>query len=104
MSRYHCSCGFAIDDPDALADHLGWVFDPDDAIGIDGHPHAEVTHAGLPAHLCACGYTTTDAADFNDHLLLMVIPANGIGLDGSRHALTDPATPVQWHAMRPADD
>jgi hypothetical protein len=103
MPRYHCSCGFAIDDPEALADHLGWVFDPDDDTGNDGHPHAEVTHAGLPAHRCACGYTTTDAADLNDHLLLAVIPPDGVGLDGSRHVLVDLATPAQWYAMRPAD-
>jgi len=104
MSRYHCSCGFAIDDPEALADHLGWVFDHDDDIGTDGHPHAEVTHPGLPCHLCACGYTTSDAADFNDHLLIVVIPPDSIGTDGARHALTNPATPPHWYAMRPADD
>jgi hypothetical protein len=104
MSRYHCSCGFAIDDPDALADHLGWVFDPDDDIGTDGHAHAEVAYAGLPAHLCACGHTTTDAAEFNDHLLLVVIPADGIGIDGNRHVLVDLATPRHWYVMRPADD
>jgi len=101
VSRYHCSCGFAIDDPEALADHLGWVFDRDDDIGTDGSRHAEVTHARLPAHRCECGYTTSDTADFNDHLLLMVIPADGIGIDGDRHALVDLATPRQWFAMRP---
>lgn len=103
MSRYHCACGFAIDDPEALADHLGWVFDRDDDIGADGSPHAEVTHAGMPAHLCACGYTTAGTADFNDHLLLMVIPSDGIGIDGCKHTLVDLATPRHWYAMRPAD-
>jgi hypothetical protein len=104
MSGYHCSCGFAIDDPDALADHLGWVFDRDDDIGTDGSPHAEISHPALPSHLCACGYTTTDAAELNDHLLLAVIPADGIGIDGNRHVLVDLATPRYWYAMRPADD
>lgn len=104
MSRFHCSCGFAIDDPEALADHLGWAFDRDDDTGTDGKAHAEITHAGLPAHLCACGYSSADPADFNDHLLIVVIPADGIGIDGTRHALIDLATPALWYAMRPADD
>jgi hypothetical protein len=104
MPRYHCSCGFAIDNPDALADHLGWVFDPNDDIGNDGHPHAEITHPGPPAHLCACGYATSDTADFGDHLLLVVIPPDGIGLDGDRHVLVDLATPHHWYVTRPASD
>jgi hypothetical protein len=45
MSRYHCTCGFAIDDPEALADHLGWVFDRDDDIGTDGTRHVLVDPA-----------------------------------------------------------
>jgi hypothetical protein len=104
VSSYHCACGFAIDDPEALADHLGWVFDPDNDIGTDGSPHAEVSHPGLPAHLRACGHSSADAAEFNDHLLLMVIPLDGIGIDGDRHVLVDLSTPRHWYAMRPVDD
>jgi hypothetical protein len=102
VSRFHCSCGHAIDDPESFADHLGWVFDRGDDIGTDGHPHAEITHTEPPAHLCACGHAAPDAADFNDHLLLMVIPPDGIGSDGARHVPVDPATPHHWYAHRPA--
>jgi len=104
VSNYHCACGYAIDDPEALADHLGWVFDRDDDIGTDGRPHAEISQPGRAGHLCICGYTTTDPTDFNDHLLIMVIPPDGIGIDGDRHVLVDPATPRHWYAMRPADE
>jgi hypothetical protein len=100
MSRFHCRCGFAIDDPEELADHLGWVFDRDDDIGTDGSPHAEVTHPGPSAHLSACGYATADATEFNDHLLFMAIPLDGVGIDGGRHVLVDLATPLVRHAAR----
>jgi transposase InsO family protein len=35
VSRYHCSCGFAIDDPDEFGDHYRLAFAPDDDIGTD---------------------------------------------------------------------
>jgi hypothetical protein len=103
MSFFHCSCGFAIDDAEAFADHLGWVFDRDDDIGIDGDPHAEINPSGLSAHLCACGFSVADPGEFNDHLLFVVIPVDGIGIDGNRHVLVDPATPRRWYARRPTD-
>jgi hypothetical protein len=101
MSNFHCSCGYAVDDPEAFADHLGWVFDRDDDIGADGGRHAEITHPGPPAHLCACGYATADPAEFNDHLLFVVIPQDGVGIDGARHVPVDTATPQRWYAGRP---
>jgi hypothetical protein len=103
MSVFHCSCGFAIDDCEAFADHLGWVFDRDDDIGIDGKPHAEVIHDDLPAHLCGCGFVAIDAAEFNDHLLLVTIPSDGIGIDGDRHVPVDTGTPLNWYARYPRE-
>jgi hypothetical protein len=45
MSLFHCSCGHATDDPEDYADHLGWVFDPDD----DSQRHIPVNPAtGTP--------------------------------------------------------
>jgi hypothetical protein len=104
MSIFHCSCGFAIDDPEAFADHLGWVFDRDDDIGTDGIPHAEIIRNNESSHLCVCGFSATDAVEFNDHLLLVVIPTDGIGIDGNRHVPEDMATPHHWYARRPAND
>ena len=40
MSVFHCSCGFAIDDPDEYGDHIRLAFARDDDIGTDGQgPH-----------------------------------------------------------------
>jgi hypothetical protein len=103
MSQFHCSCGFAIDDAEGFADHLGWVFDRDDDIGTDGSRHAEIGQANQSGHLCACGFGAGDPAEFNDHLLLVVIPADGIGIDGDRHVPVDLATPHDWYARRPND-
>jgi len=104
MSQFHCSCGFAIDDPESFADHLVWVFDRNDDIGTDGHPHAEITHPNSSTHQCHCGYATTDPVDLNDHLLLVVIPPDNMGLDGARHVPIDPTTPSRWYVSRPADN
>ena len=103
MSKFHCSCGFATDGAEFLADHLGWVFDPDDDIGNDGRPHAEVSHGGTSSHLCACGFSATDAVEFNDHLLIVVIPSDSIGIDGARHAPLETATPNRWYVERAVD-
>jgi hypothetical protein len=103
MSRFHCSCGFATDGTEFFADHLAWVFDPDDDIGNDGRSHAEVSHDSAPAHSCACGFTAADAAEFNDHLLIVVIPPDAIGLDGDRHVPLDTATPAHWYVKRAVD-
>jgi hypothetical protein len=104
MSALHCLCGFATDDAEGFADHLGWIFDPNDDIGTDGSAHAEISHSSEPAHLCACGFATADTAEFSDHLLLVVIPADGIGIDGERHIPVDPATPDHWYARHPTND
>jgi len=103
MSNFHCSCGFAADSTEFFADHLGWVFDPDDDIGNDGRPHAEVSNDNTPVHLCACGFKASDPAEFNDHLLIVVIPPDAIGMDGDRHAPLDTATPYHWFVKRAID-
>jgi hypothetical protein len=104
MSQFHCSCGFAIDDAESFADHLGWVFDPYDDIGTDGNAHAEVASGNLSGHLCTCGFATVDTAEFNDHLLIVVIPPDAIGIDGDRHAPTETATPIKCYVRRAVDD
>ena len=103
MSKFHCACGFATDGTELFADHLGWVFDPDDDIGNDGRVHAEISHDGALTHLCACGFTAVEAAEFNDHLLIVVIPPDSIGIDGQRHAPLDTATPARWYVKRTVD-
>jgi hypothetical protein len=104
MSAFHCSCGFAIDDAEAFADHLGWVFDRDDDIGIDGHSHTEIKSPKASGHLCACGISADDAHEFNDHLLFVVIPLDGIGIDGNRHVPVDTATPHSWYSKHLPND
>jgi hypothetical protein len=104
MSRFHCSCGFAIDDAESFGDHLGLVFDRYDDLGTDGSKHAELVHAGAPGYLCACGFATADRADFNDHLLIVVIPPDAIGIDGDKHIPVDTATPLHLYARRPTDE
>ena len=104
MSRFHCSCGFAIDDAQSFGDHLGLVFDRDDDMGTDGSPHAEIIHESPPGYLCACGFTSADTADFNDHLLIVVIPADDIGIDGDKHIPVDTSTPHNWYVRRAADE
>jgi hypothetical protein len=100
MSNFHCECGFAADDTESFADHLGWVFDPDDDIGNDGITHAETSHDRTGMHQCTCGFTA-DPAEFNDHLLIVVIPLDAIGIDGKRHAPLSTTTPDRWY-VRPA--
>jgi hypothetical protein len=107
VSLFHCSCGFAVDDPDELGDHFREVFTPDDDAGTDGRVHAELAddaaqRAGHPAaaHVCSCGLATNDASDFDDHFLLAFIPPDHAGTDGRRH----PATPDRWHVEWGGDE
>jgi hypothetical protein len=104
MSIFHCLCGFAIDAPEGIADHLGWVFDRDDDIGTDGNPHAEIINDNPPGHLCLCGFKATDPGEFNDHLLIVVITEDAIGIDGGKHTLVDSATPFRWYVRRTIDE
>lgn len=104
MSRFHCSCGFAINQAEELADHLHQAFARDDDIGADGHAHYELADTGPNGLTCACGYATTIRADFDDHLLMVFITADGIGADGDKHVPVDPSTPDDWHVRRSADD
>jgi hypothetical protein len=103
MSRFHCSCGFAVDDAESFADHLGWVFDPNDDIGTDGNAHAEISSSQPSGHLCVCGFAAPDTAEFNDHLLVVVIPSDAIGFDGDRHTPVDTATPIKCYVRRFVD-
>jgi hypothetical protein len=100
VSRFHCSCAFAIDDPDELGDHFREVFTPEDDTGTDGRIHVELAGhiarlAGLPtaAHVCSCGLATDDAAEFDDHFLAAFVPPDHIGTDRRRHSVIDPAAP-----------
>jgi hypothetical protein len=105
MSRYHCSCGFVINDPEEFGDHYRLVFAPDDDTGTDGRVHAELVgdHAratgpypdtvSLPRHVCACGFATDDTPEFDDHLLTAFITPDGIGNDGDEHMPLEPSTP-----------
>ena len=98
MSRYHCACGFAIDEADELGDHLREVFARDDETGTDGRAHAEITPPGQARPLvCACGFQAADASEFDDHILLVCVPADGIGRDGEKHVPVDPSTPIRWY-------
>jgi hypothetical protein len=109
VSRYHCSCGFAIDDPCEFGDHFRLAFEVSDDIGIDGCVHTEladdhVRAAGrypdtvpLPRYACACGFAADDTAEFDDHLLIAFITPDGIGTDGGRHVPLDLSTPERWY-------
>jgi hypothetical protein len=108
MSRYHCSCGFAIDVEDEFGDHLRMAFTSDDDIGTDNRIHAEMTDESvrltgdfpvdfpLPKHVCSCGFATDDTPEFDDHLLMAFIRPDSIGVDGEKHALVDTSTPDRW--------
>jgi hypothetical protein len=110
VSLFHCSCGFAIDDPGELRDHLGAVFIPDDDTDAEGRAHVELAdeyarQAGLPSavHVCSCGLATDDTAEFDDHFLLAFFPPDSVGTDGLRHSVVDPATPDRWYFTRGED-
>jgi hypothetical protein len=45
VSLFHCSCGFAIDDPDELGDHFLLAFISPDHIGTDSRRHSVVDTA-----------------------------------------------------------
>lgn len=96
-SAYHCSCGFAVNDPDLFGDHLREVFERPDESGIDGRVHDELDLPADPERplgvICSCGYVAADPAEFDDHALLMLLPPDAIGNDGDKHTLTDPSTP-----------
>jgi hypothetical protein len=116
MSRYHCSCGFAIDDLGELGDHFHLVFAPEDDTGTDGLVHAELADdhvratsrylatALLPRHVCACGFATDNTPEFDDHLLLVFITLDGIGTDGNKHVPLDPSTPDRWYVAGDPDE
>jgi hypothetical protein len=107
MSRYRCSCGFAIDDPDESGDHYRLAFARDDDIGTDGRVHAELTgdHARatgcypdtVPRYVCACGFAADDTPQFDDHLLIAFITPDGTGTDGDKHAPMEPSMPERWY-------
>ena len=111
MSLFHCSCGFAIDDPDELGDHFREVFTPEDDTGTDGRVHVELADdsaeragSSVAGLTCPCGLVTGDASEFDDHFLLAFVPADHIGTDGRRHSVVDPATPDRWHVARSGDE
>jgi hypothetical protein len=104
MSQFHCSCGFAIDHVEELADHLHQVFASDDDIGIDGRTHHELTDADPAKLACACGFTANDIAELDDHLLIAFITPDAIGIDGKKHVLTDPSTRDRWYVRRTIDE
>ena len=101
MSRFHCSCGFAIDRAEEFGDHMHQVFARDDDIGTDGRIHRELADAGPAKLVCACGFAATDTAEFDDHLLIVFITQDGIGADGGKHVPVDPATPDRWFVQDP---
>jgi hypothetical protein len=97
VSRFHCSCGFAIDLAEEFGDHLHQVFARDDDIGTDGKLHRELADTDPASHVCACGFAANDLADFDDHLLLVFITPDGVGTDGERHVPEDPSSPDRWY-------
>jgi hypothetical protein len=103
VSAFHCTCGYAIDDPDCLADHFRDVFTPDDDTDSGGCVHVELTDdyvklAANPAreYVCSCGLAADDGIEFDDHFLMAFATPDAIGTDGRRHSLMDPATPDRW--------
>jgi hypothetical protein len=97
MSLFHCSCGFAIDDPAEYGDHLSMAFARPDDIGIDGRVHLELANTESGTRICACGLVTGDASEFDDHLLMVFVTPDGVGGDGERHVLVNPSTPDRWY-------
>jgi hypothetical protein len=91
VSRFHCSCGFTIDDAEEFGDHLHQAFARDDDIGTDGRAQREHAEPGQAKYTCACGFTTDEMTEFADHLLIMFITPDGIGTDGDRHIPVDPS-------------
>ena len=104
MSRFHCACGFAIDNPDEFGDHIRLAFARDDDIGTDGQVHADLAGGPARRHECACGFTTTDTPEFDDHLLIMFATPDGIGTDGQRHVPVDASTPDRWFVRKAVDE
>jgi hypothetical protein len=96
MSKFHCSCGFAIDLAEEFGDHMRQAFARDDDIGADGQVHGELAEAGSTGLVCVCGFATTDTTDFDDHLLIVFITPDGIGTDDVKHVPVDPSTPDRW--------
>ena len=109
MSRFHCSCGFAIDDADEFGDHIRLAFTRDDDIGTDGQVHADLAGGsrrshGSPQHVCACGFPSDDTPEFDDHLLIMFVTPDGVDTDGKRHVPVDTSTPDRWYVRKPYGD
>jgi hypothetical protein len=96
MSRFHCSCGFAIDVAEEFGDHMHQAFARDDDIGTDGHAHHELAGVGRSGHVCACGFAADATTDFDDHLLIVFVTPDSIGADGGKHVPVDPSTPDRW--------
>jgi hypothetical protein len=104
MSAFHCSCGFAIDDPDEYGDHFRLAFAVDDDIGTDGQVHADLVGGSVGRHECACGFTTAGTPEFDDHLLIMFVTPDGFGTDGQRHVPVDTSTPERWFVRKAVDE
>jgi hypothetical protein len=101
---FHCSCGFAIDDPNEYGDHLNMAFARHDDMGIDGRVHLELATTGASTRTCACGFATDDASEFDDHLLMVFVTPDGIGNDGERHVLVNPSTPDRWYPRETSNE
>jgi hypothetical protein len=104
MSVFHCSCGFAIDDPDEYGDHIRLAFARDNDIGTDGQVHTDMAGGSVGRHECACGFTIIDTPEFDDHLLIMFVTPDGFGADGQRHVPVDTSTPERWFVRKSVDE
>src|SRR5258708_37603176 len=96
MSKFHCSCGFAIDQVEEFGDHLHQAVARDDDIGTDGRTHCEIAGRDSTDRACACGFATSDTTESDDHLLIVFITRDGSGTDGERRVPDDPSTPDRW--------
>jgi hypothetical protein len=103
MSLFHCACGFSVDDPKRLGDHLEAAFARFDDIGTDGCVHVELVGSRAGVRICSCGFTADRAPELDDHLLMVFVTPDGIGTDGDRHVLIDPSSPDHLYP-RQADD
>jgi hypothetical protein len=75
-----CACGFERQPDEEVTDHLLTVFDPPDAVGIDGQAHEE--RAPLT---CCCGFAATSPESLDHHFLAKFTPASKTARDGCRH-------------------
>jgi hypothetical protein len=85
VADVRCTCGFteANGDDETLADHLLWVFTPEDDKDAGVQVHLE----GDRELTCLCGFRASKTGELDSHFLEMFVPVDRVDSGGVEHTV-----------------